>query len=176
MRRRSYIPHRSTADRTKPRHTPASDRARSPSASAAACAPLECATTHTPLSDCSSASASECKTADAALVLFAALAPLHTLVFAVAHGTAAPSPSSDVQVADVHSALRWLQSFAPENDFIVPATQSVSELAAAALQFAPAEALQACAPAVVNLVQWLLQPQLQDRALLYDLLSVAVFL
>jgi hypothetical protein len=49
-------------------------------------------------------------TADAALVLFAALAPLHTLVFAVAHGTAAPSPSSDVQVADVHSALRWLQS------------------------------------------------------------------
>lgn len=73
-------------------------------------------------------------------------------------------------------ALRWLQSFAPENDFIVPATQSVSELVAAALQFAPAEALQACAPAVVNLVQWLLQPQLQDRALLYDLLSVAVFL
>ena len=63
-------------------------------------------------------------------------------------------------------ALRWLQSFVSDNDFIVPATQSVSELVAAALQFAPAEALQACAPAVVSLVQWLLQPQQQDRALL----------
>ena len=69
-------------------------------------------------------------------------------------------------------ALRWLQSFAPENDFIVPATQSLSELAAVALQFAPAEALQACASAVVSLVQWLLQ----DRAILYVPPSDAVFL
>lgn len=63
-------------------------------------------------------------TADAALVLFAALAPLHTLVFVVAHGTAAPTPSSDVQVADVHSALRWLQSCAAGASAVLPSAHS----------------------------------------------------
>jgi hypothetical protein len=48
--------------------------------------------------------------ADALLVLVAALAPLHALVFSAAHGAAVPVPLSDAQVADVHCALRWLQS------------------------------------------------------------------
>jgi hypothetical protein len=63
--------------------------------------------------------------------------------------------------------LQWLQSFGPENDFVVPATQSVSELVAAAMQFATADVLQACAPAIMMLVQWLLQPHLHERAILF---------
>jgi hypothetical protein len=63
--------------------------------------------------------------------------------------------------------LQWLQSFGPENDFIVPATQSVSELVAAAMQFASLDTLQTCAPSIMLLVQWLLQPHLQERAILY---------
>lgn len=64
--------------------------------------------------------------------------------------------------------LQWLQSFAPDNDFIVPATQSCSELVAAVMQFAAADAVQAVAPVIVAIVQWLLQPHLQERAILYS--------
>jgi hypothetical protein len=63
--------------------------------------------------------------------------------------------------------LQWLQSFGPENDFVVPATQSVSELVAAAMQFASADTLHTCAPTIMLLVQWLLQPQLQERAIIF---------
>ena len=63
--------------------------------------------------------------------------------------------------------LQWLQSFAPDNDFIVPATQSVCELVAAVMQFAAQDVVQSCAPGIMLLVGGLLQPQLQERAVLY---------
>ena len=63
--------------------------------------------------------------------------------------------------------LQWLQSFGPENDFVVPATQSACELVAAAMQHASSDVLQACAPVIASLVQWLLQPHLQERAIIY---------
>ena len=55
----------------------------------------------------------------------------------------------------------------PDNDFIVPATQSVCELVAAVMQFAAQDVVQSCAPGIMLLAGGLLQPQLQERAVLY---------
>ena len=45
------------------------------------------------------------------------------------------TPLQQLQLQQLlHLVLQWLVSFAAENDFVVPATQSVTELVAAALQ------------------------------------------
>jgi hypothetical protein len=63
--------------------------------------------------------------------------------------------------------MLWVQSFGPENDFVVFATQSVSELLAAIMQFTPQDVLQSCSPVIISFAQWLLQPHLPERALFF---------